>query len=117
MRLIDADKLIHDIKCSIICLTQEGKECKDIILKCIEKHPTALDMEEYEELKAYKDRMEMQFIDGITNPLEPLKLSSALQSEIRKYEIRKATKPQDISPLDITIMYALKHCLEEGAAE
>ena len=49
----------------------------------------------------------------IDNPLEPLKLQSALKSEIFKYEYRKEHKPQDINILDYTIIYALKHCLEE----
>ena len=53
----------------------------------------------------------------VGNPLEPLKLYSALQSEILKYEYRKEHKPQDISQLDYTIMYALKHCLEKQTAE
>lgn len=72
---------------------------------------------EFRELKEYKAKMEMQYLDDINNPLEPLKLSSALQSEIRKYEYRKKHMPQDISPLDYTIMYALKHCLEEQMTE
>lgn len=74
-------------------------------------------VEEFKALKEYKAKMEMQYLDDINNPLEPLKLSSALRSEIRKYEYRKEHKPQDISPLDYTIIYALKHCLEEQMAE
>lgn len=65
--------------------------------------------------------MELQYLDDINNPLEPLKLQSALKSEIFKYEYRKKNKPKDINILDYTIMYALKHCLEEqlkaGGAE
>ena len=52
-------------------------------------------------------------MDDISNPLEPLKLTSALESEIFKYNYRKEHKPKDINILDYTIMYALKHCLEE----
>lgn len=74
-------------------------------------------VEEFRRLNEYKAKMEMQYLDDINNPLEPLKLSSALQSEIRKYEYRKEHMPQDISPLDYTIMYALKHCLEEQMTE
>ena len=55
----------------------------------------------------------MQYLDDTSNPLEPLKLQSALESEILKYNYRKEHKPQDINMLDYTIMYALKHCLEE----
>ena len=46
-----------------------------------------------------------------------LELKSALESEIFKYNYRKEHRPKDISPLDYTIMYALKHCLEEQIKE
>ena len=64
-----------------------------------------------------KEMYEMQWLDDINNPLEPLKLSSALKSEIMKYEFRKEHKPKEISVLDITIMYALKKCLEESVVK
>ena len=67
---------------------------------------------ELEELRAYKTRMEMQYLDDIGNLLEPLKLQSALESEIFKYNYRKEHKPQDINILDYTVMAALKDCLE-----
>lgn len=74
-------------------------------------------LEELKELRAYKEKMEIQYLDDISNPLEPLKLKSALESEIFKYNYRKEHKPKDISPLDYTIMHALKHCLEEQIGE
>ena len=70
-------------------------------------------LEELKELRSYKEKMEMQYLDDISNPLEPLKLSAALESEIFKYNYRKEHKPQDINMLDFTVIYALKHCLEE----
>ena len=70
-------------------------------------------LEELKALREYKERMEMQYLDDIDNPLEPLKLQSALQSEIFKFNYRKEHKPQDINILDYTVMYALKHCLAE----
>ena len=70
-------------------------------------------LEELKQLRAYKEKMEMQYLDDIDNPLEPLKLQSALQSEIFKFNYRKEHKPQDINILDYTVIYALKHCLEE----
>lgn len=70
-------------------------------------------LEELKVLRAYKEKMEMQYLDDISNPLEPLKLTSALESELFKYNYRKEHKPQDINILDYTIMYALKHCLKE----
>ena len=74
-------------------------------------------LEELKELRSYKEKMEMQCLDDISNPLEPLKLTKALESEIFKYNYRKEHKPQDINILDYTIMYALKHCLEEVLKE
>ena len=70
-------------------------------------------LEELKSLREYKEKMEMQYLDDIDNPLEPLKLQSALQSEIFKFNYRKEHRPQDINILDYTVMYALKHCLEE----
>ena len=74
-------------------------------------------LEELKELREYKKKMKAQFLDDIENPLEPIKLSSALESEIFKYEYRTEHDPQKISPLDYTIIYALKHCLEEQLKE
>nr|DAS56748.1 MAG TPA: hypothetical protein [Caudoviricetes sp.] len=70
-------------------------------------------LEELKSLREYKERMEMQYLDDIDNPLEPLKLQSAIQSEIFKFNYRKEHKPQDINILDYTVMAALKYCLEE----
>lgn len=74
-------------------------------------------LEELKELRSYKEKMEMQYLDDISNPLEPLKLTSALESEIFKYNYRKKHKPEDINMLDFTVIYALKHCLEETLKE
>lgn len=74
-------------------------------------------LEELKELRSYKEKIEMQYLDDINNPLEPLKLTSALESEIFKYNYRKKHKPEDINMLDFTVIYALKHCLEEALKE
>lgn len=82
--------------------------------KCVqESRQIAEWLEELKSLREYKEITEMQYLDDIENPLEPLKLQSALQSEIFKFNYRKEYKPQDINILDYTVMYALKHCLEE----
>ena len=82
--------------------------------KCVQESEQLAEwLEELKELREYKKRMEMQDMDDINNPLEPLKLVKALESEIFKYNYRKEHKPQDINILDYTVMYALKHCLEE----
>ena len=41
------------------------------------------------------------------NPLEPLKVTSALKSELLKLQFRQTEKPKSISPLDYTIIAAL----------
>ena len=70
----------------------------------------ALEMfEHYETLK----KMESQTLDNINDPLEPLKISSALKSELLKLQFRKAEKPENISPLDYTVIAALKEALEK----
>ena len=82
--------------------------------KCLQESKQIAEwLEELKALREYKERMEMQYLDDIDNPLEPLKLQSALQSEIFKFNYRKEHKPQDINILDYTVMYALKHCLAE----
>ena len=92
------DRTIHDLK---------GEYASDYNKQLAEW------LEELKELRLYKEKMEMQYMDDISNPLEPLKLTSALESEIFKYNYRKEHKPQDKNILDYTIMYSLKHCLEE----
>ena len=74
-------------------------------------------LEELKELRSYKEKMELQYLDDIDNPLEPLKLSSALKSEIIKYNYRKENNPKEIRMLDYTVMYALKYCLDEKLKE
>lgn len=55
-----------------------------------------------------------QELDDMSDPLEPLKISSALKSELLKLQFRKAEKPESISPLDYTIISALKKRLKRG---
>lgn len=98
-----------------ICTTNDN-ECDKFssCIKCAEEHEQLAEwLEELKELRVYKEKIEMQYFDDIGNPLEPIKLKSALESEIMKYEFRKKNNPKQISILDYTIMYALKHCLEE----
>ena len=90
----------------------------DNIKKCAEEHDQlAYWLEELKALRKYKERMEMQYLDDIDNPLEPLKLQSAIQSEIFKLNYRKEHKPQDVNILDYTVIAALKYCLAEQLKE
>jgi hypothetical protein len=84
------------------------KSCKtvnlmDIPIENVEIIISALEM---------KQKYEKQWVDDISNPLEPLKLSSALQSELFKLQYRKENNPKEINVLDYTVIYALKDCLE-----
>lgn len=110
-RKVASEQLLRREKC-----TTDDAECDKFsnCIRCADEHEQLAEwLEELKELRAYKEKMEMQYLDDIRNPLEPLKLQSALKSEIFKYNYRKEHKPQDINILDYTIMYALKHCLEE----
>lgn len=104
-------------------INQEREKAEEGMKKSIELFPSfegrkcMESAEELKELREYKKKMKAQFLDDIENPLEPIKLSSALESEIFKYEYRAEHDPQKISPLDYTIIYALKHCLEEQLKE
>lgn len=68
--------------------------------------------------KALQEKAEreerMQWLEDMDNPLEPIKVKAALDSELLKYNYRKEHKPKDISVLDITIIYALNKVLEDG---
>lgn len=75
----------------------------NIPIECLELVINALEL---------KMKYEQQWIADMNNPLEPLKLSSALNSELLKLEYRKANKPKDINILDYTVIYALKDCLD-----
>ena len=94
--------------------SDSSDEKLDRCIECMKEHEQLAEwLEELKELRGYKKKMKTQFLDDVENPLEPIKLSSALESEIFKYEYRTEHDPQKISPLDYTIIYALKHCLEE----
>ena len=110
---IEKNRKIAEMKKTIYdaCILEEYN--RHLLREYKEHEQLAEWLEELKALREYKERMEMQYLDDIDNPLEPLKLQSALQSEIFKYNYRKEHKPQDINVLDYTVMYALKHCLEE----
>lgn len=49
-----------------------------------------------------------QDFSQMKDPLEPIKVASALNSELLKFDYRKKNKPKDISILDYTVMAALQ---------
>ena len=54
---------------------------------------------------------EAQWLNDVSNLLEPLKLSKALDSEIFKLKYRMENEPEKINMLDYTIIAALQDCL------
>ena len=82
---------------------QEVKAFRNIPIENVEIIIAALEM---------KEKYEKQWLEDEKNPLEPLKLSSALNSELFKLEYRKNNKPDEINILDYTVIAALKDCLE-----
>ena len=62
-------------------------------------------------IKAYEEKQERdaieQWLNDLNNPLEPIKVRSALESEIIKLNYRKEHNPKSISELDITIIAVL----------
>ena len=58
-------------------------------------------------LDEYIDEMDFD----MDNPLEPIKVASAMKSEMLKWQLRER-EGQDHSPLDVTIFFALMNALE-----
>ena len=75
----------------------------------------ALDMA-IEALKKMQD-YETQWIDDLNNPLEPLKLSCALNSELFKLKYRKENKPKEICSMVYTVIAAVQDCLKRYAVD
>lgn len=73
--------------------------------------------EEFLEAMQTARACQAQYLDNMSDPLEPLKISSALKSELFKLKLRKAEKPEDISVLDYTVIAALKEALEKRIPE
>ena len=71
-------------------------------------------VEECREAMANKKKCENQWHNDIENPLEPIKVYSALKSEILKLELRIKNRPKDISILDYTVIAALQKVLKNN---
>lgn len=61
-----------------------------------------------------KKKCEKQWHNDMENPLEPIKVYSALKSEILKLELRIKNRPKDISILDYTVIAALQKVLKNN---
>ena len=71
-------------------------------------------VEECREAMANKKKCEKQWHNDMENPLEPIKVYSALKSEILKLELRIKNRPKDISILDYTVIAALQKVLKNN---
>jgi uncharacterized protein involved in exopolysaccharide biosynthesis len=74
------------------------------------------------ELDAFKADVEAgrlvrypEFPQDMNDLLEPLKVQSALNSEVMKLNFRKEHRPKDVSILDYTVIAALNKVLDEAA--
>lgn len=88
-----------------------------IILKSIEEIQQYREIgtvEECREAMANKKKCEKQWHNDMENPLEPIKVYSALKSEILKLELRIKNRPKDISILDYTVIAALQKVLKNN---
>ena len=74
-------------------------------------------VEECREAMANKKKCEKQWHNDMENPLEPIKVYSALKSEILKLELRIKNRPKDISILDYTVIAALQKILKNNLEE
>lgn len=61
-----------------------------------------------------RKKCEKQWHNDTENPSEPIKVYSALKSEILKLELRIKNRPKDISVLDYTAIAALQKVLKNN---
>ena len=99
-----------------IPITYQEKACEVAItaLKEIQQYREIGTVEECREAMANKKKCEKQWHNDMENPLEPIKVYSALKSEILKLELRIKNRPKDISVLDYTVIAALQKVLKNN---
>ena len=88
-----------------------------VAYKIISDYEAIGTVEECREAMANKKKCEKQWHNDMENPLEPIKVYSALKSEILKLELRIKNRPKDISDisiLDYTVIAALQKVLENN---
>lgn len=83
-------------------------------LKEIQQYREIGTVKECREAMANKKKCEKQWHNDMENPLEPIKVYSALKSEILKLELRIKNRPKDISVLDYTVIAALQKVLKNN---
>lgn len=88
------------------------RDCEEL-----EKYREIGTVEECREAVENKKKCEKQWHNDMENPLEPIKVYSALKSEILKLELRIKNRPKDISILDYTVIAALQKVLKNNLEE
>lgn len=83
-------------------------------LKEVQQYREIGTVEECRKAMANKKKCEKQWHNDMENPLEPIKVYSALKSEILKLELRIKNRPKDISILDYTTIAALQKVLKNN---
>ena len=95
-------------------------DCKDVAvvaikaLEEIQQYRAIGTVEECRKAVENKKKYEKQWHNDMENPLEPIKVYSALKSEILKLELRIKNRPKDISILDYTVIAALQKVLKNN---
>lgn len=95
-------------------MLRESLEMAITALKEIQQYRAIGTVEECREAVANKKKCEKQWHNDMENPLEPIKVYSALKSEILKLELRIKNRPKDISILDYTVIAALQKVLKNN---
>ena len=83
-------------------------------LKEVQQYREIGTVEECRKAVENKKKCEKQWHNDMENPLEPIKVYSALKSEILKLELRIKNRPKDISILDYTVIAALQKVLKNN---
>lgn len=112
---ISALKEIQLYKDNKLCLVPEdvySRQCGEL-----DAYKEIGTVEECQEAMANKKKCEKQWHNDMENPLEPIKVYSALKSEILKLELRIKNRPKDISILDYTVIAALQKVLKNNLEE
>lgn len=116
------NKLIRNESEAIECLKKNKptsgfymlQESVDIAIQALEEVQQYHAIGTVEECKRAVEKVsdyEKQYLDDTKNPLEPLKVSSALDSELFKLNYRMQTNPKSINILDYTVIAALQKAL------
>lgn len=97
-----------------IAYQEKSYEVAITALKEIQQYREIGTVEECRKAVENKKKCEKQWHNDMENPLEPIKVYSALKSEILKLELRIKNRPKDISILDYTVIAALQKVLKNN---